>query len=101
MKGVYKCHTSAYLQKTSKKYCVSILKKEEPPKAYVMSISLPTVLLKNGLPTTEKNAKKKPELKVQSDMYEENRKLRQELEELKKENAFLKKAAAFFAREID
>lgn len=48
-----------------------------------------------------KECQKKPELKVQSDMYEENRKLRQELEELKKENAFLKKAAAFFAREID
>ena len=48
-----------------------------------------------------KECQKKPELKVQSDMYEENRKLRQELEELKKENSFLKKAAAFFAREID
>ena len=48
-----------------------------------------------------KECQKKPELKVQSDMYEENRKLRQELEDLKKENAFLKKAAAFFAREID
>ncbi len=48
-----------------------------------------------------KECQKKPELKVQSDMYEENRKLRQELEELKKENEFLKKAAAFFAREID
>ena len=48
-----------------------------------------------------KECQKKPELKVQSDMYEENRKLRQELEELKKENAFLKKAAAFFAKEID
>ena len=48
-----------------------------------------------------KECQSKPELKVQSDMYEENRKLRQELEELKKENAFLKKAAAFFAKEID
>jgi transposase len=48
-----------------------------------------------------KECQKKPELKVQSDMYEENRKLRQELEELKKENAFLKKAAAFFAKEIN
>ena len=31
----------------------------------------------------------------------ENRKLRKQLEEAKKENEFLKKAAAFFAKEID
>ena len=31
----------------------------------------------------------------------ENLKLRKELEEVKKENDFLKKAAAFFAKEID
>ncbi len=31
----------------------------------------------------------------------ENRNLRKQLEELKKENQFLKKAAAFFAKEID
>lgn len=42
-----------------------------------------------------------PELKDTKDVYEENRRLRKELEETKKENAFLKKAAAFFAREID
>ncbi len=48
-----------------------------------------------------KECQKEPKLQAQSDMYEENRKLRQEIEELKKENAFLKKAAAFFAKEID
>ena len=31
----------------------------------------------------------------------ENRRLRKELEESRKENLFLKKAAAFFAEEID
>jgi transposase len=31
----------------------------------------------------------------------ENLRLRKELEEIKKENLFLKKAAAFFAKEID
>jgi transposase len=31
----------------------------------------------------------------------ENRKLRKQLEELEKENKFLKKAAAFFAKEIE
>ena len=35
------------------------------------------------------------------ELYEENRRLRKQLEEQKKEIAFLKKAAAFFAKEID
>ena len=42
-----------------------------------------------------------PELQTTKDLYAENRKLRKELEELKKENLFLKKAAAFFAKELD
>lgn len=39
--------------------------------------------------------------KFQLELMEEVRKLRQEKSELKKENLFLKKAAAFFAKEID
>ena len=42
-----------------------------------------------------------PELNTTKDLYEENRKLRKQLEELKKENLFLKNAAAFFAKELD
>ncbi len=41
------------------------------------------------------------ELQNEHDYMIENRKLRKELEETKKENQFLKKAAAFFAKEID
>lgn len=37
----------------------------------------------------------------EADLMKENRRLRKELEEQKKENLFLKKAAAFFAKEID
>ena len=37
----------------------------------------------------------------EAELMKENLKLRKELEESKKENLFLKKAAAFFAREID
>ena len=36
-----------------------------------------------------------------SELMKENLRLRKELEEAKKENLFLKKAAAFFAKEID
>mgnify|MGYP000908164839 FL=1 len=39
--------------------------------------------------------------KSQLELMEEGRKLRQEKSELQKENDFLKKAAAFFAKEID
>ena len=41
------------------------------------------------------------ELQQESDYLVENRRLKKELEEMRKENAFLKKAAAFFAKEID
>lgn len=42
-----------------------------------------------------------PEIKDTKTLYDENLKLRKQLEEVKKENDFLKKAAAFFAKEID
>lgn len=42
-----------------------------------------------------------PQAKDDYDFMKENLRLRKELEELKKENLFLKKAAAFFAKEID
>lgn len=49
----------------------------------------------------QEECEKNPELKKEKDLYEENRKLRKQLEELQKENLFLKKAAAFFAKELD
>ncbi len=42
-----------------------------------------------------------PELQSENDQMIENRKLRKRIEELEKENRFLKKAAAFFAKELD
>jgi transposase len=41
------------------------------------------------------------EAKKEYDYMMENRKLRKQLEEMEKENRFLKKAAAFFAKEIE
>lgn len=40
-------------------------------------------------------------IKDENDTYEEVKRLRKELAESKKENEFLKKAAAFFAKELD
>lgn len=48
------------------------------------------------LSATQSSPKSKTELEI----IEENRRLRKELEETRKENLFLKKAAAFFAKEI-
>jgi transposase len=42
-----------------------------------------------------------PNNQTELDIMQENLRLRKELEEMKKENLFLKKAAAFFAKEID
>ena len=47
-----------------------------------------------------KECREDPAAKEELDTYELPRKLRQENAELKKENEFLKKAAAFFAKEI-
>lgn len=42
----------------------------------------------------------KPELKAEYDYMKENSRLRKELDEKEKEILFLKKAAAFFAKEL-
>ena len=42
-----------------------------------------------------------PQAQEEHDYMKENLRLRKELEETKMENLFLKKAAAFFAKEID
>jgi transposase len=49
----------------------------------------------------QNQAKTNPNSNSELDIMKENLRLRKELEEAKKENLFLKKAAAFFAKEID
>lgn len=46
-------------------------------------------------------AENNPMERTELDLMQENLRLRKELEETKKENLFLKKAAAFFAKELD
>lgn len=57
--------------------------------------------ISNWVNEFRKECQTNPKTKDLSDLYEENRRLRKELAEQKKENEFLKKAAAFFAKEID
>lgn len=47
------------------------------------------------------NALHNPTAQNDLELMKENRRLREELAEAKKENLFLKKAAAFFAKRID
>jgi len=48
-----------------------------------------------------KECEENPQLKNETDQMLEIRRLKKELAESQKENEFLKKAAAFFAKEID
>lgn len=48
-----------------------------------------------------KECEANPKKKEEASSYEENKRLRKELAEAQKEISFLKKAAAFFAKEID
>ena len=48
-----------------------------------------------------KECQSNPTIQEENDSYAEILRLRKELEEAKKENEFLKKAAAFFAKAID
>jgi len=49
----------------------------------------------------QQKALEDPDAQNELELMKENRRLRKELEEAKKENLFLKKATAFFAKEID
>jgi transposase len=49
----------------------------------------------------QSQANSNPDTPNELELMKENLRLRKELEEARKENLFLKKAAAFFAKEID
>lgn len=57
--------------------------------------------INNWLKAYRETCDTNPSKAAEKDIYEENNLLRKQLEELQKENRFLKKAAAFFAKEID
>lgn len=57
--------------------------------------------LKYWLDKHREECKSNPELESQADAMKEIQRLKKELADAKKENDFLKKAAAFFAKEID
>ena len=58
-----------------------------------------TASINNWIRDYRKECQAKPERKSELELMEENRKLKQKIFESEKENDFLKKAAAFFAKE--
>ena len=81
-------------------------KKGEPTKASQLSMAYPkpaspmwwTSLRGGG--EFNKECQTSPDIKTEYDNMKEFLRLKRENEELRKENLFLKKAAAFFAKEI-
>ena len=57
--------------------------------------------ISNWVRNCREECRNNDEAKNEYELMQEVRKLRQQLEEAEKENRFLKKAAAFFAKEID
>ena len=90
----------SYTPEFKKKSYVFMKKKVVLTKASLLSMGFPKTASLSGAANSVKNAKSKP-LKIQTRRMKWNLRLRKELEEVKKENLFLKKAAVFFAKEID
>ena len=96
-------------QSLKRKLSDYVLKKDVPYPASVKSMVLPDQLYGSTVSTwcrqfTEECQNKATTLPAQTtepDLMKENLRLHKELEEMKKEVLFLKKAAAFFAKEID
>lgn len=81
-----------------------ICKKVEPIRASQMNMEFQKRPFPNGTKNLEQCQSKAildPSNTNELDIIQENLRLKKELEEIKKENLFLKKAAAFFAKEID
>ena len=70
-------------------------------KSLVEEYGISKASVSNWVSQFHKECQKNEEAKEDYDYMKENLRLRKELAELQKENDFLKKAAAFFAKEID
>jgi transposase len=70
-------------------------------KSLTAEYNLGSGTLKYWLDKHRKECINNPQLQNETDQMLEIRRLREELAETRKENEFLKKAAAFFAKEID
>jgi transposase len=97
MAGIKKTYTPEFKKKMVK----LVLEEGRQMKSVNQEYNLGEGSLRKWIRDYSEECENNPELKSEKDLVEENLKLRKQLAESKKENDFLKKVAAFFARELD
>ena len=90
-----------YFEEEVKHKIVKLHLEGRPLKSLAEEYGVSKASISNWVKQYRSECQTNQELQEESDYLIENRRLKKELEEIRKENAFLKKAAAFFAKEID
>ncbi len=90
-----------HTDKTKKEAVIAHIRDGRTIKSLAAEYGVSNATITNWVRTYREECQVNDEEKSQLELMEEVRKLRLEKAELEKENNFLKKAAAFFAKEID
>lgn len=97
MAGIKKMYTPEFKKKMVK----LVLEEGRQMKSVNQEYNLGEGSLRKQIREYSEECEINPELNNEKDLMAENLKLHKQLAEAKKENDFLKKAAAFFAKELD
>ena len=97
MAGIKKTYTLEFKKKMVK----LVLEEGRQMKSVNQEYNLGEGSLRKWIREYSEECETNPDLKNEKNLMAENLKLRKQLAESKKENDFLKKAAAFFAKELD
>lgn len=92
---------ASYNKETKKKIVRLHLEEGRSLKSLSEEFSVSKSGISNWVKNYREECQNNTEAKQEYDLMAENLRLRKKLEEAEKENRFLKKAAAFFAKEID
>ena len=92
---------ASYNEETRKKIVRMHLEEGRSLKSLSEEFSVSKSGISNWVKKYREECQTNADAKQEYDLMAENLQLRKQLEEMEKENRFLKKAAAFFAKEID
>ena len=92
---------ASYNEETRKKIVRLHLEEDRSLKSLSEEFSVSKSGISNWVKKYREECQTNADAKQEYDLMAENLQLRKQLEEMEKENRFLKKAAAFFAKEID
>ena len=92
---------ASYNEETRKKMVRLHLEEGRSLKSLSEEFSVSKSGISNWVKKYREECQTNADAKQEYDLMAENLQLRKQLEEMEKENRFLKKAAAFFAKEID